>query len=381
MSESFQDFFQLNKEIVYLNAAAWSPMPIASAQAGVDAITRRTARYWETNPSDFFDASERLRSKIAGLWGTMPRNIALVPSVSYGVETAVKNLRVKPGQEILVPQDDFPSDVYPWIESARRDGARLNFVHRPENGDWTSAFLACISPRTALVSVPLADWADGAYFDLKQISRRAKEAGARLIVDVSQSFGVVPFSISDFDPDFMFSVGYKWQLGPYGMAYLYVADRWLDGQPLENNWLNRRGSEDFSRLIEYRGEYQDGARRFDAGERSQFHLTPMALESMNLINELTVAAIFAHVTSLVADIYEGMQGLGFILPPAQFLAGQMLGARHRHWPDMNPLIKRLRERGVYVSARGSAMRIAPHLYNDRQDVARFLGILAGEIKS
>ncbi len=356
-------------------------MPIASAQAGVDAITRRTARYWETIPSDFFDASERLRSKVATLWGTMPRNVALIPSVSYGVETAVKNLRLQPGQEILLPQDDFPSDVYPWIEAARRDGAQLNFVHRPENGDWTGAFLACISPKTALVSVPLADWTDGAYFDLKQISRRAREVGARFIVDVSQSFGVVPFSIADFDPDFLFSTGYKWQLGPYGMAYLYVADRWLDGQPLENNWINRRGSEDFSRLIEYRGEYQDGARRFDAGERSQFHLTPMAVESLSLIYELTVPAIFAHVTSLVADIYEGLQGLGFNLPPAQFLAGHMLGARHRHWPDMNPLVKRLRDRGVHVSARGSAMRIAPHLYNDRQDVARLLGILAGEIKS
>lgn len=381
MSDAFQDHFQLNKEIVYFNAAAWSPMPIASAQAGLDSITKRAARYHELTPHDFFEASERLRSKVAALWGTLPGNVALVPSVSYGVETAVKNLRLKRGVEALLPQADFPSDVYPWLESAMHEGARVCFVARPEVGDWTSAFLERIGPQTGVVSVPFADWTDGSYFDLKQISRRCKEVGAYLVVDVSQSFGAVPFAISDFEPDFLFSTGYKWQLGPYGLAYLYVADRWLEGAPVENNWINRRGSEDFSRLIEYRPEYQDGARRYDAGERSQFHLTPMALESMKLLHDLTVPAIFAHVTSLLADIYEGMQGLGFVLPPAQFLAGHMLGARHRNWPDMNPLVKRLKDRGVHVSARGPAMRVAPHLYNDRQDVARFLGILAAEIKA
>jgi len=381
MSENYQRYFQLNRDIVYLNAAYMGPLPVAAAQAGVDAIAQRTERFWEIQAPDFFENTEKLRSSVATLWGTMPRNVAIVPSVSYGVETAVKNIRLPTGSEILLPQDEFPSDVYPWAEAAQRDGARVTFVARPENGDWTLAFLSQISPQTSLVSVPLSDWSDGTVFDLRLISRRCKEVGARFVVDVSQSFGAVPFSIADFDPDFMFSVGYKWQLGPYGLSYLYVADRWLDGAPLENSWLNRRGSEDFSRLVQYRNEYQDGARRFDSGQRSQFQLTPIAVESMRLLREVSVPAIFTHVNSLLADIYEGLQGLGFQLPPAQNLTGHMLGARHRNWPDMSPLVKRLRDAGLLVSARGSALRIAPHLYNDRLDVARLLGTLASEIRA
>jgi selenocysteine lyase/cysteine desulfurase len=371
----FRDHFALNRDISYLNAAYMGPMPIVSGQAGVNAVERRVARYWEFSPSEFFEATEKLRASVAILWGTLPRNIAIIPSVSYGAETAAHNIPLESGDEILIPQDDFPSDVYPWLEAAKRTGAVVNFVARPLDFDWTRAFLERIGPQTKIVSVPLSDWSDGTRFDLRSISQACKGAGARLVVDVSQSFGAVPFAISDFDPDFVFSVGYKWQLGPYGLSYMYVADRWHDGVPLENNWLNRRGSEDFSRLIEYRSEYQDGARRFDSGQRSQFNLTPMAVESMMLLREVTVSEIYTHVSGLVAELNESLLALGYLLPAPHFLAGHMLGARHRNWPDMSPLVKRLKERGVFVSARGSALRVSPHLYNDREDILRFLEAL------
>ena len=375
----FKKHFDIPEDIVYLNASYQTPLPHVSAQAGLKALERRSTGFWEMTATDFFEPTEKLRALVAGLWVTMPRNVAVVPSVSYGVETAIKNLRLSPGHEILVPQDDFPSNIYPWFEAAKQSGARVAMVPRPHDGSWTRAFLEAIRPGVAVVSVPLSDWSDGTRFDLRAIGRRAREVGACFVVDVSQSFGAVPFSVSEFDPDFMFSVGYKWQLGPYGLSYLYVADRWLDGQPLENNWINRRGSEDFARLIEYRDEYQDGARRFDCGQRSQFQTTPIAVESMRLLRELSVAAIHTHITGLVREMHEGLSAFGFSLAAPELLAGHMLGARHRNWPDMTSLVKRLKDRRVFLSARGSALRISPHLYNDSRDVARFLDAVGREV--
>lgn len=379
MHKDFRGLFQLNPDGIYFNAAYMTPMPITAAQAGVDAIARRTSEVAGIAPGDFFEASEKLRANVASLWGTLPRNVALVPSVSYGVETAVKNIRLNPGAEILVPAEDFPSNIYPWREAARASGARVETVPRPTDANWTRAFLERMQASTAVVSVPLSDWADGTKFDLRPLATRCREIGARFLVDVSQSFGAVPFAIGEFEPDFLFSVGYKWQLGPYGLSYLFASDRWLDGQPIENNWLNRKGSEDFSRLIEYRDDFQEGARRFDSGERSQFQLTPMALESTRLLREITIPAIFSHVNPLVMELHERLIGLGFHLPPAERLAGHMLGARHRNWPDMAPLVRKLKERGVFVSARGAALRISPHLYNDRTDVERFIHLVRQEV--
>lgn len=379
MNQSFKRHFALPSEIVYLNASYVGPMPVVASLAGQQAAEKRATHFYELTPSDFFESPEKLRATVATLWGTLPRNIALVPSVSYGVETAVKNISLKPGDEILVPQDDFPSNVYPWMEAAKRVGAQVRVAPRPADADWTLSVLEAMNERTAVASVPLCDWSDGTKFDLKTISQACRACGARFIVDVSQSFGAVPMAIGDFDPDYLFSVGYKWQMGPYGLSYMYVSDRCLDGAPLENAWLNRRGSEDFSRLIEYRDEYQDGARRFDSGQRSQFQLVPMALETMRFLREISLPTIYGHVSDLASELHDNLVAMGFQLAPLDRHAGHMLGARHRNWPDMTSLVKRLKDRGVFVSARGSCLRASPHLYNDALDIHRFIEALAREM--
>ena len=135
------------------------------------------------------------------------------------------------------------------------------------------------------------------------------------------------------------------------------------------------------RFLRCRSSREDGARRFDAGERSQFQLTPMAIETARLLKDLGVPAIFAHVEALVRELHERLGAIGFQVPPLDLLTGHMIGARHRNWPDMGPLVKRLKERGIFVSARGTALRIAPHLYNDRTDLDVLLEALAAETGS
>lgn len=360
---NYRDLFSLPDSVCFLNSAFISPQLKKITAAGVQAVSMKE-QPWKLQASDFFTDCDELRTLVALLLNTRADNIALIPAVSYGVETAVMNLPVRPGQKVLMPAGEFPSNVYPW--------KNREFVPRPADHDWTSAFLAAIDENTAVVSVPQTDWSDGSHFDLVRISQKAKSVGAALVLDISQSFGVVPMDVREIDPDFLFSVGYKWQLGPYGVSYMYVADRHLGGRPLEGNWVNRKSSSDFTKLTEYTEEYHPGARRFDSGGHSQFALNPMAIEAMRTLRQITPGKIFHYIKSLNEILVRGLGVLGFQVVPEAYRTGHMIGARPPRGRCVKDLCARLREKNIFVSVRGNSLRISPHIYNTPGDIEKFL---------
>src|SRR5262249_32565146 len=149
-------------------------------------------------------------------------------------------------------------------------------VPRPADDDWTTAILARLGARTAIVALPHCHWTDGGLIDLERIGVAARGVGAALVLDLTQSLGALPFDIRRVDPDFMVAATYKWLLGPYSLGFLYVAPRRHGGQPLEQGYLNRRDAEVTARRLDYIEEFQPGARRYDMGEKSNFVLLPMA---------------------------------------------------------------------------------------------------------
>ena len=106
-----------------------------------------------------------------------------------------------------------------------------------------------------------------------------------LVVDGTQSVGALPFDVTAIRPDFLVVATYKWLLGPYAAGYLYVAPKHHDGMPIEHNWADRARSEDFTGLVDYRDAFQPGARRYDVGERGNFHLLPMANAALRQLHE------------------------------------------------------------------------------------------------
>jgi selenocysteine lyase/cysteine desulfurase len=153
---------------------------------------------------------------------------------------------------------------------------------------------------------------------------------------------------------------------------MYVADRHLNGRPLENNWVNRRCSEDFTKLTEYTDEYHVGARRFDSGQHSNFALNPMAIEAMKVLNTITPEKIFAHITSLNETLVSGLGTLGFEVVPRNRRTGHMIGAKAPSGVCVKDLCGRLREKNIFVSVRCNSLRISPHIYNTEQDIQKFL---------
>ncbi len=373
MSASDRSLFEVPPEVCYLNAAYMAPRLRSVTAAGRRALTD-SASPWNITARDFFTLPDQLRRAFATLIDAREDEIALVPSVSYGIGIAAANVPLQNEGKLLVLSEQFPSNVYPWQALARERGASLLTVDRPPDSDWTSAVLAALTEDVVVAALPQAHWTDGSRLDLVRIGERCRELGCLLALDLTQSLGAVPLSIREVRPDFMVAAAYKWLLGPYGVSYLYVAPQHHDGRPLEQAWIARAGSEDFAGLVDYRDEYRTGARRFDAGEHTSFVLLPMALAALKQILAWGPVQVASRLGRINQQIAECAVELGYDLPPAAARNPHMLGLR---FPGEVPedLLESLRASKVYVSVRGKCIRVAPHLHVDEGDLARFLDLL------
>jgi selenocysteine lyase/cysteine desulfurase len=370
---SQRDLFEIPEDIVYLNCAYMSPQLRPAREAGEKAVSRKS-RPWEITPDDFFEEAEETRALFARLVGGDTDGVAIIPSVSYGISVAAANVPVREGEKIIILEDQFPSNVYAWRELAEWSGARLVTLPRPEDLDWGRALLGEIDADTAVVAVPNCHWTDGSLVDLASVGERVREVGAALVVDAIQSLGAYPFDVSEVRPDFLVASSYKWLLGPYGVGFMYVGEEYREGKPIEHNWINRRGSQDFSGLVSYQDAFQPGARRYDVGERSNFALLPMAAEALRQILDWGVENVSETIGTLT-DLIEAKAGkLGIATIPkerrARHMIGLMLG------PDApGNLAARLTARNVFVSVRGESVRVSPHLYNTEEDIYRLFDML------
>ena len=370
---SQRSLFEIPEDIVYLNCAYMSPQLHSAREIGERAVSRKS-RPWEITPDDFFEDSEEVRALFARLVGGDADGVAIVPSVSYGIAVAAANVPVRKGQKITILEDQFPSNVYTWRELAARSGAKLVTVPRPRDHDWTRALLEEIDADTAVVAVPNCHWTDGSLVDLTRVGERVHEIGAALVVDGIQSIGAHPFDVSEVEPDFLVASSYKWQLGPYGVGFMHVGEKYREGKPIEHNWINRRGSEAFSQLVDYQDAFQPGARRYDVGERNNFVLLPMAAGALRQILDWGVENVSETIGTLTDLIEEKAAERGIETIPkqrrARHMIGLMLGPAA---PD--DLATRLTAHDVFVSVRGESVRVSPHLYNTERDVDRLFDVL------
>lgn len=365
--------FDIPEDVAYLNCAYMSPLMRPVIEAGNAALARK-AHPWEIMPEQFFSGSEEFRATAARLIDAPADCVAIVSSASYGVATAARNLPVRKGQHILVLDEQFPSNYYPWQRLAEEAGASIKIVPWPGDNDWTSAVLNSLRDDVAIAALPHVQWTSGGRLDLVRIGEACRKVGAALALDLTQSLGALPFSVREVQPDFMVAANYKWLMGPYTTGLLYVAPKWHGGRPLEENWIQRANARDFTSLILYTENYDEGARRFDMGERSNFALLPAATRAMKQLLEWDVAQISETAGALNRQLAAAAADLGFSAPPEEFRAPHYMCLRRKAGiPSELPEL--LAGQKVFVSVRGSSVRVAPHVYNSATDMERLISVL------
>lgn len=357
-----------------------SPLATSVVEAGVRALRRKS------NPTviaaeHFFNDSERVRERFGALVGAPAERIAIIPAASYGVATCIRNLDVRADHNLVLTHEQFPGNVYGWSALARRTGAEIRTVRPPDaperGAGWTERILDSIDTQTAVVALGHVHWTDGTLFDLEAIGARARDVGAALIVDATQSVGALPFDVGVIQPDALIVAAYKWLMGPYSVGCAYYGPRFDGGEPLEETWIARKGSEAFSGLVDYEDEYQPGAIRYDVGERSNFALVPMLVESLDRVLEWQPERICAYVRELSGPLIERARDLGYSVEADAWRAPHLFGLRVPEGTSLDGLKARLAEHRVFVSQRGNAVRVSPHVYNDADDVGALMEALAG----
>ena len=378
-----RDAFSLPDDVHYLNCAYFGPLPKATEEAGIAGVRQKRAPML-VHSEDFFTQSDQARQSFARLVGARdPTRIAILPSASYGVAIAARNISISRGQHIVLLREQFPGNVYAWQRKADESGAQICTVAPPDTARrgaaWNERLLEAIDGDTAVVSLPHVHWTDGTVFDLVAVGARAREVGAALVIDGTQSVGAMPIDIEEVRPDALIVAGYKWLLGPYSICPAYFGPRFDDGVPLEETWIAREGSGDFQHLVDYESTYQPGAIRYDVGERSNFILIPMLLASLDLILEWTPEAIQSYARVLSEPLIRAAVDLGFSIEEDDWRAEHLFGLRMPGGIDLARLKAQLEARKIFVSLRGSALRVSPHVYNSEDDVGALIEALRAAV--
>jgi len=372
--------FNLPDDVSYLNCAYFSPLLKHVEKIGHKAVSMKNLPF-EITIDDFFAPVEKLKKLFAQMIDTDDyQRIALIPGVSYGITNVANNISLDADENIVVVSEQFPSNIYPWLQKAKTSGAKIKTISPHLNTtsrgrSWNENIIDAIDTKTKVVAIANVHWADGTLFDLKAIRKKCDENNALLIIDGSQSVGALPFSVKEIRPDALVCAGYKWLLGPYSLGLAYYNEKFDDGEPIEHTWVNKVDSEDFQNLANYKDDYKPKSFRYNVCENSNFILVPMLAAGIEQLLKWTPSAIQEYCHGISNESLLELSDIGCQIEEKSFRAKHLFGVRLGDDFDIENIKKSMAKNKVYVSFRGNAIRVATHVFNTENDFRKLVGCI------
>jgi selenocysteine lyase/cysteine desulfurase len=363
-------------DAIYLNHASTGALPQRTVRTVTDWIQRR-AEPWRIGDGESFEMLAKGRRLVAQLVGADAGEIALMPNTGVGINLAAFALPLQPGDVVLTPDLEFPANVYPWMALAERRGVIYRRVPCLDGVvDEARLLRELEDPAVKLLALSWVGFATGARVDLEALGRACRARGVWFVVDAIQGLGVVPLDLRRCHVDILACGAQKWLLSPWGTGFTYVRRELvarLDPQVV--GWVAVRGSDDFTRLLDYDLAWRDDARRFELLTLGYQDFAGMN-ESLALLLELGPARVAAHVESLVSRIiaWAAEHPEVELVTPAE--PARRAGIVSLRLPDPPAAAARLREAKVAFSLREGSIRLSPHCYTNDDDIDRALAAIA-----
>lgn len=364
-------------DVLYLDCAAQGPRLHAVHAAGLAALDS-AARPWQRVSPTPYEQRELLRKLLARLFDSDAEAVALVPSAAHGLAAAANSLPLGTDDAVLVLDGQFPSNLLCWQQRCADIGARLCGVSRADDQDWTRAVLDAIAaePRLRIAALPQVRRDDGAMLDLDRISAALQARGVFLVLDLSQSLGVLAPEVTRWRPDFVVSVGLKWLLGARGLACLWAAPRWRErGRPIEHHWYARNPGPDWRFPVQSEIPWASGARRFDAGGLDDPVRLAMAIVGLEQVLAWDSNAIAMMLGESTRALHDALDSVGLTAWSTRDHAPHLLALQ----PPEGILLaahEALRDANIICTCRYGRLRLAPHLHVATSEMSRVADALA-----
>ncbi|GIW90983.1 MAG: cysteine desulfurase [Pirellulaceae bacterium] len=372
---SFRQQMPVARRWAYFDHAAVAPLP-QPARVAVEQWAAEAAEEGDTRWPQWVARLEQVRHRAAELVGAHPDEIAFVSNTTSGINLIAEAFPWKNGDNVVVPANEFPSNIYPWMNLERRGvKARLVPVHRSQS--LIPQLEAACDRHTRLVALSWVSYADGWRVDLDELAEFAKRRGIELLLDAIQGLGLLPIDLGHYPIDYLVADGHKWMLGPEGAGILYIRRERLDQlQPLNVGWHSVVHAHDFSRIDP---AWRPDAARYEGGSPNMAGCLALGA-SLDLLASFGLSKDQSPLADYVLELLEELARR------IRHVGGQVVST----WAPQNRsgiLAFRLPQvdlafarrsflaQGVVLSARNGALRISPHAYCDQEDVNRFTDAL------
>jgi selenocysteine lyase/cysteine desulfurase len=381
---SQKHLFSLDPEVHYLNCASKSPLLKTAENAAIEALIRGR-NPMKISVNDFFDEAEEVRKSFGAIVNCGANNVALIPSSSYGFSSVLKNTLPKKKGTAIVLEEEFPSGYFAakrWCEDHKNElvvvkpDAGLDFLGE----HWNSKILEAIDENTSLVLISAIHWMTGLKYDLAAIGAKCEAVGAYFIVDGSQAVGALPIDVEALKIDALISAGYKWLFGSYSLAIAYIGNKFKDGTPLEESWMNRTNARDLSTLTQYEPTYQPNAGRYNVGETSHFILMPILKTGLEQINAWQVSNIQAYAKELIQPLLTYLKSIGSVLESEAYFSNHLFALSLPEQISLDELRVHLGDNKVVISSRGKYLRVSVNVFNDSEDIEQLMQAIQATVK-
>jgi cysteine desulfurase / selenocysteine lyase len=360
------------RSTVYMNAASTGPLPERSILVQNE-FTRGRAAPHTVGFDAQFGTLARCRELIADMINADVGEIALAINTGTGINLAAWGLPLGEGDEVVVPDGEFPANMYPWLAAGEARGFGVHVVPL-RNGllDEEALMQAIARANVRVLSVSWVGFSSGATADLDRLGGACRERGILFVVDGIQGLGALTLDVGRTPVDLFACGGQKWLLSPWGTGFTYVRRELMERiTPQPVSWMGVRDSDDFSRLVDYDLTWRDDARRFEQVTLPYQDFAGMA-SSLELLRELGWETVSAHLNRCAHELLEGAKSRGLECVTSL--------ARHAGIASVRPsdsaaASARLDAADVIHSVREGTIRLAPHIYTNATDIERTLAAL------
>ncbi|MBI5647292.1 MAG: aminotransferase class V-fold PLP-dependent enzyme [Ignavibacteriae bacterium] len=347
---------------IYLNHAATGPW-----STYVEDAVRRATEVFVRGDIEIYQSFLRVLGETRVLAGDMlgcaPERVAFVQNTSEGLNVLASGLAWKPGDRIVLAEQEFPANVYPFL-NATRHGVELDFVPQRNGVIELADVERAIGPRTVLVALSWVQFLSGYTIDLKALSDLCAARNVLLSIDAIQGLGALRLDLRETPVDFLSAGVQKWQLAPQGVAVIYASERAQERIAQAHfGWLSVGHAWDF---FDYRLAPRDDARRYENGTYNTVGIFGTH-GSYSLFQRVGMENVERSVRALANHAYERIAEKGFpLLTPAD--PARRAGIVTFRHDRADAVAETLHTRGITVSARSGHIRIAPHFYNTTDEI-------------